>query len=231
MRQIEQLLIVGIGMDGGHRAYGYAEGILNHFCYGREAVGGARGVGNDVVLRGIVDFVVHAEDDGEIRIGGGRGNDYFLHRATHVLAGFFAFGENAGGFDDDFGTDRGPIEFGGILHFENAEGFPVHGDGVVTGGDVVRQIAENGIVFQQMRERLGIGDVVHRDDLNRGIAERRAINIAADPAEPVDTHFYWHASSGRAFVISTREYGPGVDQLERLMLGCGRQKVNAARDD
>ena len=49
--------------------------FMQHFDYRRQAVGGAGGVGDDVVLRGVVFVLVHAEDDGEILVGCRRGDD------------------------------------------------------------------------------------------------------------------------------------------------------------
>ena len=172
-----------------------AESVLQHLCDRREAVGGAGSVRNHVVLRRVVGLVVHAEDDGVIGIGGGRGNDHFLHRAADVLARVGAFGEQAGGFDDDRRADGGPVELRRILDLENLEALAVDGDRVVRVGDLVRQIAEDRIVFQQMRQGLRIRDVVDGDNLDRRIAQRGAKNIAADAAKPVDPHFYGHAAS------------------------------------
>jgi hypothetical protein len=59
----------------------------------------------------------------------------------------------------------------------------------------VRKITQNGIVFQQISERLRIGDVVHRDNLDRRITQCRAKNIPPNAPEPVDPDFHWHASS------------------------------------
>jgi hypothetical protein len=56
-------------------------------------------------------------------------------------------------------------------------------------GDAIRQIAEDRIVFQQMRERLGIRDVVDGNDFDRGIAKRGAQDVATDASEAIDSHF------------------------------------------
>src|SRR6202022_459822 len=63
VRQVEQLLIIRIGVDGGHGAAVDAESFLENLGDGREAVGGAGGVRNNVVLRRIVGLVIHAEDE------------------------------------------------------------------------------------------------------------------------------------------------------------------------
>src|SRR5258707_11679450 len=82
--------------------------FLEHLGDGREAVGGAGSVGNDVVLCRIVGLVVHAEDESRIgAIGGGGGDDFFYGRAG-MLLGIGAFGEGAGRFDNDIGAGGGP---------------------------------------------------------------------------------------------------------------------------
>ena len=111
VRQVEQLLIVGVGVDGGHGAAVDAEGFMKNFGDGSEAVGGAGSVGNDVVLGGIVGLVVHAEDEGGVRAVGGRGDDDFFHGRAEMLPRVFALGEEAGGFDDDVRADGGPVDF------------------------------------------------------------------------------------------------------------------------
>src|SRR5690242_17482205 len=151
VREIEQPLIVGIGMDGGHGPAVDAECVLNDFGDRREAIGGAGGVGNDVVLRGVVALVVHAKNKGGVgTVGRGR-NDDFLYRGAEMLLGIGTFGEQAGGFDDDFRANRSPIELGGILCAEYLEALAFDRDSVVGVGHLMRQIAQHGIVFEQMR--------------------------------------------------------------------------------
>ncbi len=59
VREVEEFLIVGVGMDGGHGATVDAERFLKNLGHGSEAIGGAGGIGNDVVRGGIVGLVVH----------------------------------------------------------------------------------------------------------------------------------------------------------------------------
>src|SRR5208282_2937182 len=129
VREIKQFLIVGVGVHGGHGAGNDAEGVVQDFGDGREAIRGAGSVRDHVMLRRVVGFVVHAEDEGVVWVGGGGGDDHFFHRAANVLARVGACGEEAGGFDDDGGADGGPVELGGILHAEDFDGLAVHGDG------------------------------------------------------------------------------------------------------
>ena len=97
----------------------------------------------------------------------------FFTGAAKVFPGVGAIGEEAGGFDDDVGAHGGPVDFGGILDLENLEALAVDGDGIVSMRHFVGQIAENGIVFEQMSERFRIGDVVDGDKLDVLVVQAR----------------------------------------------------------
>src|SRR5256884_6127428 len=73
MRQIEQALIVGIGMDRGHGAASDAESVLDDLRYGRKTIGGAGGIANYVVLCRIVALILYTKDKGGDGAVGGRG--------------------------------------------------------------------------------------------------------------------------------------------------------------
>src|SRR4030042_148400 len=64
MDSIHDTLVIGIGMDGGHQPLGYTEGIVQYLDRRGDAVGGAGGVGDDVVFFGIILFFIDAEDNG-----------------------------------------------------------------------------------------------------------------------------------------------------------------------
>lgn len=66
MREIENALVVGVRVDGGHEALFDAEIVVKDFCDRCKAVGGTRGVGDDVVGYRIIFFIVYAEYHGEV---------------------------------------------------------------------------------------------------------------------------------------------------------------------
>jgi hypothetical protein len=72
---------------------------------GRQAVGGAAGVRDDVVLGGVVLVVVHAQHDGQVLVGGRSGDDDLLNGRAQVRLGLGAVGEVAGGLNDDLRAD------------------------------------------------------------------------------------------------------------------------------
>ena len=59
----------------------------------------------------------------------------------------------------------------------------------------MRQIAENRVVLEQVRERSGIGYVVYGDKLNLFVVQRGAHDVASDAAEAIDADLDGHSSS------------------------------------
>ncbi len=155
---------------------------------GREAVGGAGRVGDDVVLRCVVLVVVDAEDDGDVLVGGGGGDDDLLDGAAEVGLGLFGVGEEAGGFDDDLGADGGPVELGGVALGEDFDLLAVDGDEVGAVGDLLLEVAEDGVVLEEVGQGGGGGEVVDGDEFDVRVAEGGAEDVASDAAEAVDAY-------------------------------------------
>ena len=167
-------------------------GGLEHFDDGREAIGGAGGVRDYVVLGGIVGRVVHAQDDGDVLVLAGGRNDHLLDGAAQMLGGILGVGEAAGRFDHDLGAHAGPVDFGGVLGGENLDPLAVHHDGVGLGDHFPVQPAEHRIVLEQVRQRLGIGQIVGGDEFYVGVVQAGANDISSDAAEAVDAYFNCH---------------------------------------
>ena len=94
-----------------------AESFLEqHMDQRREAVGGAGGVGNDVVFGRVVFVVVHTHDDGDVLVFAGGGNDDFFGAGGDVAVATFGVvfggvGEQAGGFDHNVHAHGFPRQF------------------------------------------------------------------------------------------------------------------------
>ena len=71
--------------------------------------------------------------------------------------------------------------------------FPFNRDSITGSLDVVMQIAQHRIVFQQMCQRLCIGNIVDPDEVDVLVAQRGAKNIAADAAKSIDAYFDCHS--------------------------------------
>ena len=51
---------------------------------------------------------------------------------------------------------------------------------------------QHGIVLHQMRQSLGVGQIVDRDEFDVRLADASPNHVPADTAEAVDAHFHCH---------------------------------------
>ena len=75
------------------------------------------------------------------------------------------------------------------IHFEL---LAVDGNKIIARGDGVVQVAQNGIIFEQMRQRCRAGQIIHRYKFNFRVAERSPEDVAADTAKTIDANLYSH---------------------------------------
>src|SRR5712692_3099449 len=144
-----------------------------------------------------------------------------------MLLGVSTLGEESRGLHDDVRADGSPINLAGVLHFENLEALALDGDAVLRMRDLVRKVAENGVVLQQMRQSQRVRDVVDRHELNVPVIQRRAHDVASDAAEAVDAYFDRHFSSVGNLADCgsvSAKISPGA---ELKMLGVALRNVNA----
>ena len=81
MEDIENFLVVGIGMDGGHKTFIDTKRVIQDFCDRRNAVGGAGSIGDDVMFLRVIFIFVDAQNDSNIFIRGGGGDQNFFSAA------------------------------------------------------------------------------------------------------------------------------------------------------
>src|SRR5690606_34264893 len=84
MGQVQDSLVVGISMDSGHEALLNAEGIVDNLGHRCQAVGGAGGVGNHMVLLRIVEVFINSHDDGDVLFFSRSGDDHLLGPGVDV---------------------------------------------------------------------------------------------------------------------------------------------------
>ena len=106
--------------------------------------------------------------------------------------GLLGVGEEAGGLDDDLSAYGGPVELRGVALGEDLEGLAVDDDRVRGVLDLVLQVAEDGVVLEQVREGGRGGEVVDSDEFDVGIAQCRAEDVASNAAEAVDSNLDCH---------------------------------------
>lgn len=126
VRGVDDGLGVGEVMQGGEHAVLDAECFVDDLDDGCDAVGGATGVGDDVINGGIVEVVVAAHDDVEDVVFDGGGNDDFFDSGIEVGLEGFGVAEFPGALEDD--VDAGPVGFGRVVVGGEGEGFAIDDD-------------------------------------------------------------------------------------------------------
>ena len=81
-RPVDQRLGAGVGVNGRHGTHFNAECIVERFSHRRQAVGGARGDGNNLIT-GVQRVVVDVKDQG-FHLSGWRGDQHFFSPGIKV---------------------------------------------------------------------------------------------------------------------------------------------------
>ena len=134
------------GVDGGHETLLDAEVFMDDLGERGEAVGGARGVGNNI-SRAIVGRMVdaHHEHGG---VGRGGGDDDLLGAASEVGRGLLDGGEDAGGLAHDLGAGRAPANVGGVALGVELDALVADDEAVAVDNDLSGVGAVDGIVLE-----------------------------------------------------------------------------------
>ena len=205
---IEDLLVVRVGVNGGHQAAFDADRVVQHLGDRRQAVGGAGRVRHDRVLGGQL-VVVDAVDDGEVDALP-RGRDQHLLRARiDMLLARDVVGEEAGAFEHQIDTQFLVRKVGGVALGGDADALAVDDEVVAFGGDGAGIFAVNAVTAEQPGVRLGVGEVVDRDQFEvAGTAfDDRARHQSADAAEAVDRNLHRHLLHSSQWVAAHRIRG------------------------
>ena len=114
MHLVQYLLVVGVGVDGGHQPVADAEVVVEHLHHGGEAVGGAGRIGDDVVIVGIVFAVVDPQHHGQVLATGGRGDNHLLGAPIHVRPCLGRVGKDAGALHHHLHAVLAPWDAAGV---------------------------------------------------------------------------------------------------------------------
>jgi hypothetical protein len=200
VRSVLEALVRGVGVDRCHEPALDAERVVEHLHHRGEAVRRAGGVRDDLLVTG-EGVVVDAEHDGRVHVPLGRGgDDHLLRAAGEVLRGLVPRGEPAGGLYDHLGAEVAPREGGGVALGEHAETLAINDQVAVLDADLAREDPVHGVVLEQVRQGLGVGEVVDADDVVAVVEpalEDGAEDEPADPAEPVDADLDGHGGEGK----------------------------------
>ena len=176
VRLVEHVLVVGVGVDRRHEARLDADEVVQHLGDGRQAVGRARGVGDDLVL-GLELVVVDAVDDGEVRALRRRRDQHALGAGLECTTAFSLSVKMPvhsrtmsmpSDFQGSFLGSRSASTLMGPLPTSIELALDLH---------LAGKAAVHAVVAQQVRVVLGRNQVVDGDDLQiraLGLDHRRA---------------------------------------------------------
>lgn len=179
----------GHGVDGGHETLNDSVVVVDDLSEGGEAVGGARGVGDDVLVS-LVVVVVDSDDvgGGALVLSGGRHDD-LLGSSLQVSGALLLVEESSGGLANDVGSDGAPRNVLGVLLGEEGDLLTVDVDGVVSFlGDLERESSVNRVVLELVDEVIDVHEgVVDGGDIGGLVLEGSSEDESSDSSETVDT--------------------------------------------
>jgi hypothetical protein len=115
MGAVQQSLIHRVGMDRRHEAPDDGEMIVEDLYDGGQTVGGAGGIGNDVMFLGVVAFLIDAHAEGAVDPFSGSGNDHLECPGIQVTGTFSSHSVFARGFHDDLHAQALPRQVARIV--------------------------------------------------------------------------------------------------------------------
>ena len=192
MREIVDGLIVGIGVHGRSKAPLDAEIVEEDLGDGGEAIRGAGSVRDELVLGRVVLPLVDTQDHRDVGVLGRGGDDHLLGSRLQVLGGGGLVPEHSRGLHHDVHTHLAPRERRWVLRGAHPHLPAVDEDRLALVSHFTGEDAVDRIVLQQMRQRLGVRQVVDRHDFDLRLLERRPEEHPPDSSEPVDTDSHAH---------------------------------------
>ncbi len=204
LEAIHHHLGVGHVVEGGDGAVADAKALVHHLHHRRQAVGGARGGGEQPVARRIEELVVDAEHHVQRLLAG----HHTLHRAGHDhalqahlievgLQGFGSF-ELAAALQHQLHAHLVPGHGSGIALLGVTHRRGVHHKACGVGLHGLMPAAVHRVEGEQVGGGVGVtGRVIHMHQLDAGAPPQGPEHQAADATEAVDADFHGQCSAGK----------------------------------
>ena len=166
MALVQDGLVVGIRVNRRHQAMLDAEVIVEHLHHGGEAIGSAGGVGDDVMVLGIVHPIINAHHQGQVLAFGRRRDNHFAGTALQMARSLIGIREDASRLYDQVNTHLRPWNLGRISFGEDIDTASIHDKIAVARFNLTGVAAIVGVVFQKVGVGFSVGQVVDRSNLN-----------------------------------------------------------------
>ena len=196
-------------MDRRHEAFVDAEAFFQQDVDHRgEAVRRAASVGDNVVLRRVILFVIDAHHNRDVLPLGRRGDDHLARAGAKMPFGLFRLGEQPGRFDDVLhaqllpGKCRWAFLYRQALDLVAVDDKRVvvsHGRRGLLAHDAAAKPALRRVVFQQVRQVIGGDNIIEGHHVEtpaqQTLLDQGPENQTADAAETIDANSDCHRAN------------------------------------
>ena len=189
MRQVQDSLVIGVGVNSGHQTAFDTEFVQQYFGERSQAVGGAGSVGNNVVFCRIIFVFVNTHNDGNIFAFCRSGDNNLFNSVMQMSSSLCSFGETAGGFYNNFSAGFAPRNLCRIQASEYFDFAVVNNNVVAFNADFMIEGAMDRVIFQQVSQSGDVARIVDSNNLHFRIVECYTENLAADTAKTINTYF------------------------------------------
>lgn len=192
---VQKPLVTSVGVSGGHHTADDTEFVIKNLHERSHAVGGAGGVGDDVILVMRISVRVYSDNEGPDAVTLAWGSDeHLLGTCLNVLSSAFLVDEHTSGFDNNVNAKLLPRQFKWVPVGDNLDGLSVDSDGVLTCNNIGVEGTQNGIVLEKVRCGLNARCVVDADNIHVAVfsAGPAADEVASDTTETIDGYLDLH---------------------------------------
>ncbi|CVM36663.1 Uncharacterised protein [Streptococcus pneumoniae] len=136
----------------------------------------------------VVGVLVHTHHESAVDLLGGSGDEDLLGPGVEVGLRLGAGREDAGALDDQVHAELTPRQLRRVGLLEERDVAAVDAEPLLGPLQLARVAAQDGVVLGQPEQVLGVGEVVHRDQLEVLVAAvpEHAHDVASDAAVAVD---------------------------------------------
>mmetsp|Transcript_11865 Transcript_11865/g.31436 ORF Transcript_11865/g.31436 Transcript_11865/m.31436 type:complete len:429 (+) Transcript_11865:82-1368(+) len=191
VRRVEDALVARVRVRGRHRSLDDSELRVEHLDERREAVGRARGVGDDGSLR--VEFVLGVDANdvrGDVVTLRRGGDEHLLGASLDVLARALGVKEHARSLNDEVDVHVLPRQLRRVAVGHNLDLISINRERLVVDDlDFRVERSEERVVLEQVHSRLDTARLVDSHDLEVRVVTARvqaAHEVASNAAEAVD---------------------------------------------
>ena len=155
MGQVEQVLVVGVGVHGRHKPGVDAERVVEYLHHRHEAVGRARGVAHHVVQVAVVGGLVDAHDERRVDVARRCRDDHLARTSSQVHGGGLTAGEMSRRLDNDVNAELLPGQVLGVALCEHLDARVADGHLVLADAHGHVEAPLGRVVLQEVRVGLG----------------------------------------------------------------------------